>query len=105
MNNENSPIFTGKFTHPTYSLNELIQAVNQQTPVSINLVPLGYTWSWKCLESEAFVTPQLALIDWINYVCQAYEEVLIESLKEDDDFEEDNPEDDRPDSYYEVIET
>jgi len=88
MNAENSPTFTSKFTHPTYSPNELIQTINQQTPVSINLVPEGYAWSWKCLESKTFATPQLALIDWINHVSQSYEEVLIELLEKDD------PEDD-----------
>lgn len=69
-------------------MKELIEIINQQTPVSINLVSLGYAWSWKCIESETFATPQLALINWINYTCQAYEEILIESLEKDD------PEDD-----------
>jgi len=73
---------------------DLIEAINKQTPVSIDLVPLGYAWSWRCVESAPFPSPQLALIDWINYVCQAYEEVLIESSEKG---EKDDPEDDGDD--------
>ena len=94
-----------KITMANTTTTDLIEKINLQTPVTINLVPLGFAWFWKCIESKPFHTPQMALINWINYVCQSYEEVLIELLEKDDDFEEDDPSDDRPDSYYEVIET
>jgi hypothetical protein len=72
----------------TNRFKRLIAKINEQTEVDI--VPVGdgeggFYWHWRCVSGETLDTEELALIDWIKYICKDYENLLVEVEKDDDD--------------------
>jgi hypothetical protein len=75
------------------TITDLITAINNNTEINIVGDPDGdYVWQWRCLESDYFKSPELALIDFIQHICGSYEELLIAQSK-DDDADDDTNED------------
>lgn len=68
---------------------EVIEQINKFTEVTIAPSDGEYEWYWRCKESEStFETPELALIDAINFICRDREELLIATLAKEEDEED-----------------
>lgn len=68
---------------------QIIEQVNEFTEITITRTDDEYEWYWRCKESEtAFKTPELALLDAINFICRDYEALLVATLTKDEDVDE-----------------
>lgn len=70
-------------------ISESIALINEFTEITITRTDDEYEWYWRCKESEtAFKTPELALLDAINFICRDYEALLVATLTKDEDVDE-----------------
>ncbi len=76
--------------HNNTEFSEVIKQINEPTEITIaRLIDGEYEWYWWCKESEAtFKTPELALVDAVNFICQNYEALLIATLAKEEDAED-----------------
>ena len=72
--------------HNNTKFSEVIEQVNKYTEISIAPIDDEYEWHWRCKESEgSFETPELALLDAINFICRDCEALLISTLAKEED--------------------